>query len=61
MKNDYESLTHIKWRCQYLVVITQANCFWVFEKKRTRGLVSFLKSLHHNMATIMSASVFIIL
>ena len=37
MKNDYESLTHIKWRCQYLVVITQANCFRVFEKKEPAG------------------------
>ena len=61
MKNDYESLTHIKWRCQYLVVITQANCFWVFEKKRTHGLVSFLKPSHRNTAKMMSASVFMIL
>ena len=22
MKNDYESLTHTKWRCQYHIVIT---------------------------------------
>ena len=37
MKNDYESLTHIKWRCQYLVVITQTNCLWGFEMKEPVG------------------------
>ena len=39
MKNDDESLSHTKWRCQYHIVITPKHCRQIiYEKERTHRL-----------------------